>query len=195
MRPGGGAGAVEIGIENVSAVWPSRVAVVDNERKNDLARGAFSIRDVFSPESSRNSISAKAITRSALAAAAVSSAPSRLIGAMIGCCPAHSRRERERSFRSSGTKKAHSFIDRSQPFFHPPFRSSRENRKAAVITRAQLFNVGCIKSRVLSRKIHLSNDGAGRHAFASPCRSAAGCERAKETQLDQVDLDGKFDTP
>jgi hypothetical protein len=160
MWPAGSAGVVEIGIENVSAMWPSRVAIVDNEHKNDLACGAFSIRDVFTPESSRNSISAKAITRSALAAAAVSSAAPRLIGAMIGCCPAHSRRERKRSFRSSGTKKAHSFIDRSQPFFHPPSRFSRENRKAAAITCAQLFNVGCVKSRVLSRKIRLSNDGA-----------------------------------
>ena len=194
MRPGGGAGVVEIGIENIFAMWPIRVAIVDDECKNDFACGRFSISDVFTPKAGPNSITAKAITGSAPVAATMPSAAASLIGTMIGRRATHSRRERERSFRRSGTKKAHSFIDRAQPFFHPPFRSSRGNDRATVVTRAQLFDVGCVKSGVLSRKIHLPNNGTGRHAFVLPCSSAAGGERAKQTELDQADLNRKFDT-
>ena len=194
MRPAGGASIVEIGIENIFAMWPSRVAIVDDKCANYLARGRFSIGDVFTPDAGPNSIMAQASTRSALVAAAMSSAPASLIGAMIGRRATHSRRERERSFRRSGTKKAHSFIDRAQPFFHPPFRSSRGNDRATVVTWAQLFDVGCVKSGVLSRKIHLPNNGAGRHAFVLPCSNAAGGKRAKQTELDQADLNRKFDT-
>src|SRR6266404_4265166 len=194
MRPGGGAGVVEIGIENFFETWARWVVIADDKWTNDFACGRFSIGDVFTPKAGPNSITAKAITGSAPVATTMPGAPASLIGAMIGRRATHSRRERERSFRRTGTKKAHSFIDRAQPFFHPPFRSSRGNDRATVVTRAQLFDVGCVKSGVLSRKIHLPNNGAGRHAFVLPCSNAAGGERAKQTELDQADLNRKFDT-
>src|SRR5436190_20780521 len=115
MRPGGGAGVVKTGIENIFAMWPSRVAIVDDECKNDLTCGRFSIGDVFTPKAGPNSITAKAITGSAPVAATMSNAPASLIGTMIGRRATHSRRERERSLWRSGTKKAQGSVGGAQP--------------------------------------------------------------------------------
>jgi hypothetical protein len=161
MWAAGSAGIIEIGIENVSAMWPSRVAIVDNECDDDLARGRFPIGNVFTPGADRSSITTEATAGSATVAATMSNAPGSLIRAMIGRRATHSRRERERSFRRSSAKKARSFIERARSSFRPQFRSSRKSNVAATVMRAQLFDVSRVKSRVLARKIYFPNYGNG----------------------------------
>ena len=142
-------------------MWPSWTPIVNDESKNDCARGRFPVSNVFTPESRPNSVTAKAIPRTTLVAAAVSFTPTSLIGAMIGRSETHPRRQREWSFRASYAQEAHSLVYGAQSFFHPPFHSLWKNDGAAIVTRTQFSNICHVKSGIFSRNVDLPNDGAG----------------------------------
>jgi hypothetical protein len=113
VRPVCYAGIIEIAIENVFAMCSRRAAIVNNERKNDFARAPFSLGNVFTPQSPPDSMAANAIARTAPVGAAMSRAARSLIGAMIGRCTTHSRRQAERMLRTGITKEAHGLFNRA----------------------------------------------------------------------------------
>ena len=169
VRPVCCPGVIEIWIQNVFAMRPCRMAIIDEKCKDDFARGRFAVGDIFTPWPGPNSVTTEPITGVAPVAAPMSGTSAGLLDAMVGRRMTHSRRQRERLCRADGAKKAHSLVDRAQSFFHPPFRSSRENDKPVVPARTQLSDDRRIKGGRLSREIHFSNDGAGRNAFTLTC--------------------------
>src|SRR5256884_2036774 len=160
VRPVCGTGVPKIGIENVFAMWPSWTPIVDDERENDRARSRFPVRNVFTPESGPNSVTAKAIEGTTLVAAAVSCASASLIGGMIRRGETHPGRQRERLFWASRAQEAHCLVYRAQSLFYPPLHSSRNNDEAGVVARPQLSNIRRVKSWILSRNVDLPSNGA-----------------------------------
>jgi hypothetical protein len=132
VRPVCRTGIMKAGVENIFAMRPRRLAIVNNEGKNNLARAYFPVRDIFTPDSAPDSISTEARVWAAAVAPAVSLAPRSLIGAMIGRGTTHSGRERERLLQMNSSKKTRGLVDGAQSFFHPPIHYFRRNEKTAI---------------------------------------------------------------
>jgi hypothetical protein len=82
-----------------------------------------------------------------------------LVRTMIGRGPAHATRERERRERLRLLQKSNGLIKRGRAFLGADFSASGQHHCVAIHPAAQLLHKSGIKCRVLTRQIHLSNNG------------------------------------
>src|SRR2546423_13697812 len=95
MRSVGGASIIEIGIEDVLAVLPPWLAVIDDESEHNIAGARFPIENVFAPSRAPVSITADPRTRITSVSSAMTKSAARLVSTMISGAFAHAGGKRQ----------------------------------------------------------------------------------------------------
>lgn len=93
MWPNGRASNIELRIENVLSMFSGGLAVVDDQRQNDVARIGFCVSNILGPAATPFTVSADAAARRAPIASIMAHSAVALIGAVICRSPGNSRRE------------------------------------------------------------------------------------------------------
>lgn len=153
--------AVEARIENVLAMFPRGLAVIHDQRDDDIARVRLAVGNVFSPAARAHPVTIDTRRGIAAIAAAVAEATAGLIGAMIRRGAAHSGGNSERLDGLRVAEEADRFVDCVRAFFGAETRAAGQDHHVTDEAGAQLFEVLGVSGGISARRVHLADDGGG----------------------------------
>ena len=152
---------IELRIENVLAMLPCRKAVIDDESDDDVASVGFTVRQVFAPGSAPFAVTTNPTTGIAPITAVMPFSAARLIRAMIGGCPAHSRRQCEGGLWASASQESDGIVEGTCSFLASNTSTAGHHVMGAVEIRTHFFDVRGVKRWILPRHVHLAHQTAG----------------------------------
>lgn len=148
-------------IENIRAVLPRGLPIVDDQRQDNVAGGRLPVGYVFGPAAADHSVASDSLAGVAAVFSFMAKSSVSLIRAMVGCGPGDPSRKCEGRERFGALQKADRFVECARAFLGSDSSAAGKNHDVAVHSAAQFLHESRIERRILAREIHFSNYGAG----------------------------------
>ena len=158
VRPDRRARIVEGVVENVLTMFSRPLAVVHDQRDDDVARARSAVGNIFTPAPAPGAVTIEAFRGIAAIGSVMTKIAVRLVSHMFNGSHRHSRRRHQSAKRTSTLEETNSFIDRGHALMCAHASAAGENEEVAEKTAAHLRDIAGVNIWVLPGQIHFTNN-------------------------------------